>query len=125
MSDIFSQANRVQTAQRQSRLSMTAPYFLKTRTALQSYEGSLYNLPQLETLPITLVGSIKHAAPAGAVNCQGVLPNNRLMGMCRWMGSHFHDWIDCDGVVVFNRVTRMGSHIFGILGVRKFRLVGI
>ena len=18
----------------------------------------------------------------------------RLMGMCRWMGSHFHDWID-------------------------------
>ena len=21
----------------------------------------------------------------------GVLPCNRLMGMCRWMGSHFHD----------------------------------
>ena len=21
----------------------------------------------------------------------GVLPYNRLMGMCRWMGSHFHD----------------------------------
>ena len=18
--------------------------------------------------------------------------------MCRWMGSHFHDWIDCNGV---------------------------
>ena len=45
MSDIFSQANRVQTAQRQSRLSMTAPYLLKTGTALQSFEGSLYNLP--------------------------------------------------------------------------------
>ena len=19
------------------------------------------------------------------------------MGMCRWVGSHFHDWIDCNG----------------------------
>ena len=22
----------------------------------------------------------------------------RLMGMCRWKGSHFHDWIDYNGV---------------------------
>ena len=28
----------------------------------------------------------------------GALPSNRLMGMCRWMGSHFHDWIDYNGV---------------------------
>ena len=28
----------------------------------------------------------------------GLLPGNRLMGMCRWMGSHFHDWIDYNGV---------------------------
>ena len=28
----------------------------------------------------------------------GVLPSNRLMGMCRWMGSHFRGWIDCNGV---------------------------
>ena len=44
----------------------------------------------------------------------GVLPYKRLMGMCRWMGSHFHDWID------YNGVTRMGSHIFAFLGVRQF-----
>ena len=47
----------------------------------------------------------------------GVLPSNRLMGMCRWMGSHFHDWIDYNGVafsIEANRVTRMGSHICGI-----------
>ena len=25
---------------------------------------------------------------------RGVLPYKRLMGKCRWMGSHFHDWID-------------------------------
>ena len=23
---------------------------------------------------------------------------NGLMGMCRWMGLHFHDWIDYNGV---------------------------
>ena len=28
----------------------------------------------------------------------GVLPYKRLMGMCRWMGSHFHHWIDYNGV---------------------------
>ena len=28
----------------------------------------------------------------------GILPSNRLMGMCRWMGSHFHSWIDYNGV---------------------------
>ena len=28
----------------------------------------------------------------------GVLPYKSLMGMCRWMGWHFHDWIDYNGV---------------------------
>ena len=37
----------------------------------------------------------------------GILPYKRLMGMGCWMGSHFHDWIDYNGVV-FDRVTRMG-----------------
>ena len=50
----------------------------------------------------------------------GVLPYKRLLGMCRWMGSHFHDWTDYNGVAFFSRVTRMGSHIFGISGIRKF-----
>ena len=26
------------------------------------------------------------------------LPYKRLMGMCCWMGSHFHVWIDYNGV---------------------------
>ena len=42
----------------------------------------------------------------------GGLPRNRLMGMCRWMRLHFYDWIDYNGR--FNRVTRMGSHIFDL-----------
>ena len=31
----------------------------------------------------------------------GVLPYKRLIGMCRWMGSHFHDWTDYNGVANF------------------------
>ena len=47
----------------------------------------------------------------------GVIPSKRLMGMYRWMGSHFHNWIDYNGVVFYNTVTlRMGLHIFGISG---------
>ena len=30
----------------------------------------------------------------------GVLSYKRLMGMCRWMGSHFHDLIDYYGVAL-------------------------
>ena len=29
----------------------------------------------------------------------GLLPSSRLMGMCCWMGSYFHDWVDYYGVV--------------------------
>ena len=28
----------------------------------------------------------------------GVLPFKRQIGMCHWMGSHFHDWIDYNGL---------------------------
>ena len=28
----------------------------------------------------------------------GILPYKRLTGMRRWMRSHFHDWIDYNGV---------------------------
>ena len=47
--------------------------------------------------------------------CAGILPFKRLMGMCRWIGSHFHDWIDYNGIA-FSIVTKMGFHIFGFLG---------
>ena len=45
----------------------------------------------------------------------GALPNNGLLGMCCWMGSHFHGGNNYSGVdllEIFNRVyvTRMGLH---------------
>ena len=30
------------------------------------------------------------------------LPSNRLMGMCRWMGSHFYHWIDYHEGIAFS-----------------------
>ena len=56
----------------------------------------------------------------GGVGAEGMLlPYKRLMGMCRWMEPHFHEWSDYNGVA-FSRVTRMGSRIFWFLGVRQF-----
>ena len=31
----------------------------------------------------------------------GVLPHKRLMGMCCWMGLHFLNWSDYNGVAYF------------------------
>ena len=55
------------------------------------------------------------------------IPRDRLTKFC-WIGSHFHDCIDFYGVAflaVFNRVTRMGLHIFEILILRKLWQVRI
>ena len=42
----------------------------------------------------------------------GILPDKRLMGMCSWMGSHFHDWSDYNGVAFSTE----------LLGVAHFRI---
>ena len=43
-----------------------------------------------------------------------VLPYKRLMGMCHWMGSHFHDWIDYNGVAHFQSFGgKTVLHIYG------------
>ena len=47
----------------------------------------------------------------------GVLPYKRLMGMCRWIGSHFHDWIDYNGVAFSIELLEWGR-TFSNLGVR-------
>ena len=40
--------------------------------------------------------------------------------MCRWMGSHFHDWNDFNGVVFSMELLEWRLHIFGFWGVRQF-----
>ena len=52
------------------------------------------------------------------------LPHKRLIEMCHWMGSHFHDWIDHNGVCIFNRVTRMGFTFSDFWGKRVVHSYG-
>ena len=49
----------------------------------------------------------------------GVLPHKRLLGMCRWMGLHFHDRIDYNGVAFSIELIEWGR-TFRIFGVRQF-----
>ena len=41
----------------------------------------------------------------------GVLPYKRLMGICRWMGSHFHDRIDYNGVAFSKELLEWGRTV--------------
>ena len=55
----------------------------------------------------------------------GALPRNRLLGMCRWVGSHFHDWIDYNGVAFSIELLGWGRIFSGfrfknILASREF-----
>ena len=47
----------------------------------------------------------------------GVLPDKRLIGMCCWMGSHFHHWSDYNGVGNFR--------IFGVIRDSKWKDSGL
>ena len=53
----------------------------------------------------------------------GALPSNRLIGICRWMGWHFCDWIDYKGVVFSIELLEWGAHCldFGGKNVRVIR----
>ena len=49
----------------------------------------------------------------------GGTPHKRLMGMCSWMGSPFHNWIDYKGFAFSIDLLEWGAH-FRIFGVRQF-----
>ena len=47
---------------------------------------------------------------------RGVLPSNRQLAVCRWMGSHFHNWIDYNGVTFLVELLEWGRKFSGFLG---------
>ena len=53
---------------------------------------------------------------APSLDLGGVLPSKRLLGMCRWMGSHFHNWTDYNGVTVLVELLEWGRKFSGFLG---------
>ena len=48
---------------------------------------------------------------------EGILPSKRLLGMCRWMGSHFHNWTDYNGVTFLVELLEWGRTFSGFLGL--------
>ena len=50
----------------------------------------------------------------------GLLPYKRPMGMGRWMGWHFHDWIDYNGVAFSTELLEWGRTFSDFWGVRQF-----
>ena len=62
--------------------------------------------------------SVKKVKRAKLANrkSQGVLPSKRLLGMCRWMGSHFHNWIDYNGVTFLVELLEWGRTFSRFLG---------
>ena len=57
-----------------------------------------YNGQSLLYKLLLISKALKRTFPLPGGGGVGVLPSGRLMGMCRWMGSHFHDWTDYYGV---------------------------
>ena len=45
-----------------------------------------------------------------------VHPSNRLMWMCHWMGLHFQDWIDYNGVAISIELLECGRTFSGFWG---------
>ena len=48
-----------------------------------------------------------------------LLAYKRLMGMCRWMGLHFQEWIDNNGVAFSRELLEWGRAFFGVRPTRS------
>ena len=46
----------------------------------------------------------------------GVFTSKRLLGMCRWMGSHFRNWTDYNGAIFLVVLLEWGRKFSGFLG---------
>ena len=44
--------------------------------------------------------------------------------MCHWMGSHFHDWIDYNGVALSIELLEWGRTFFGFGGKMVLSIYG-
>ena len=63
--------------------------------------------------------------PEARLEPRGVLLYKRLlMGMCRWMGLHFHDWIDYNGVAFSKELLEWGRTFSDFWGKRAVHIYG-
>ena len=57
-----------------------------------------------------------HALPPSPGGRLIPVASKRLLGMCRWMGSHFHNWTDYNGVTFLVQFLEWGRKFSGFLG---------
>ena len=87
--------------------------FLKSRKGTCVCEDKIILILHLQSL-----GKERRPTCKPHIRPRGVLPYKRLMGMCRWMGSHFHDWSDYNEVAFSIELLEWGPN-FRILGVSR------
>ena len=89
--------------------------FIKSDFAGFLYSAVLFSRSNKAAIFLSItysVGSVNLAAKVP----RGVLPSKRLLGMCRWMGSHFHNWTDYNGVTFLVELLEWGRTFSGFLG---------
>ena len=74
---------------------------------------SYYSTPHLHIEFVILRNHVRK------LNTARLLPYKRLLGICRWMGSHFHVWIDYNRIA-FSMEFLEWRRTFSDFGVGKF-----
>ena len=84
---------------------ITAAMLVVKNKSISLLSGNLHcdweNREHLKHLRNVIVLQEKSQSGARKLNprrCTSESSDKRPMGMCRWMGSHFHDWVDYNGV---------------------------
>ena len=71
-------------------------------------------------IPLRLVNSKRRTEkwprPNSPGGRGGLLPDKRLMGVCHWMGSHFHNWIDYNGDAFSIKLLEWGRRFLDFWG---------
>ena len=68
--------------------------------------------------------ALQSNSPPEGVPSGGLLSYKRLMAMCRWMGSHFHDWIDNNGVAFSREFLEWGRTFSDLWGKTVLLIYG-
>ena len=89
----------------------------KEAGVLFSEQKSIFIIRSVLSQSLTILCSV-----AGISHSRGggILPYKRLMGMHRWMGSHFHLWIDYNGVAFSMESLEWRRTFSGFWGKKKF-----
>ena len=92
-----------------------------TQEVINGERGTLHSLKKkianIRTRKEVLVRSrVNRKITTAGANPGGVLPSKRLLGIWRWMGSHFHNWTGYNGVTFLVELLEWGRKFSGFLG---------